>query len=107
VFTGPKNRGQRSPLREVETGKRKRERVTTLGEERKKAGSLKCLDYIGRSLGERAAQPLGWKVQGWGQVCQAGTEGFWESLEARSAKYAPQSQFSLSPHTKREFLIAD
>jgi hypothetical protein len=30
-----------------------------------------CLDYIGKSLWEKAAQPLGWKVQGRGQVLPA------------------------------------
>jgi len=39
-----------------EGSKRKRERAHRQGEKREK-----------RASGERAAQPLGWKVQGWGQ----------------------------------------
>jgi hypothetical protein len=41
------------------------------GEER---GDKKCLDYIGRASRGRAAQPLVWKVQVWGRVCQIRTE---------------------------------
>ena len=56
------------------------------GEKRKgeKRGERpKCLDYIGRSLW--------WKGSYWatnfrveGRVCQVGTEGCWEILDARS-----------------------
>jgi hypothetical protein len=40
--------------------KRKRKR-------KKKVRERQCLDYKGRGSGGRAAQPLVWKIEGWGQ----------------------------------------
>ena len=50
-------------------------------EEEEEEERPKHLDHIGRLV----AQPLGWKVQSWGGVCQVGTERCWENLEIRSA----------------------
>lgn len=36
-------------------------------EEEEKRKRPKCPDYIGKTLWGRAAQPLDWKVQDWGQ----------------------------------------
>jgi hypothetical protein len=36
-------------------------------EKEKREKRPKCLDYIGKTLWRKAAQPLDWKVQGWGQ----------------------------------------
>ena len=50
----------------------------------------KCLDYIRKSLLREGSG----KFRVGGRVCQVGTEGCWENLEARSVLiliYAPQS----------------
>lgn len=55
------------------------------GRERGSKSKMPCLDFIRKSLGKRATQTLAWKVEGWGRICQVGTGGCWENLEARSA----------------------
>ena len=54
-------------------------------EEKENKGDQNILIIEGRASGGRAAQPLDWKVQGWGQGVPGRTEGYWENLEARSA----------------------
>ena len=65
----------RTEAREVMVGRekwrgREREKGFAGRERRRERKRPKCLDYIGKNLwwwGQRGAQPLGWKVQGWGQ----------------------------------------
>jgi hypothetical protein len=48
-------------------GEAERERAYMQRKKRRRRRRAKCLDYKGKSLWGRAAQALGWKVQGWGQ----------------------------------------
>ena len=76
--------------RDVSRKKREAEREKWREEERgggeKKREGAKCLVYRGRSLSGEG-QPSSWveKFKVVGRVCQVGTEGCWENLEARSA----------------------
>jgi len=64
------------------------------GEER-----AKCLIYVG----EGQPNPWAGKFRVRGRVCQVGTEGFWENLEAKSA-YVPQSVVpSLKPNSRLSY----
>jgi len=88
-FTGPKEGGQ---------GSRYRKGLNGEGEERQRASPSSCTER-GKRQGETKMsglcreEPLGegqprlWvgKFRVGGGVCQVGTEGCWESLEARSA----------------------
>ena len=82
-FTCSKDQGQGGRHGKREFRKERKGCMSIEREERRERP--KCLDYIGKSLRRRAAQSLGWKVQGWGQEY-----GRWglrdgENLEARSA----------------------
>jgi hypothetical protein len=75
--------------REVAMGREREER----GEEEKNGRrekdaereGKKCLDYIGKSLWERATQPQAEKFRVGGRVSHVETEGCWENLETRLA----------------------
>ena len=76
-FSGPEDKDQRSHHGKGEREKWKeksrkrtlRERERRRGRRERKRGP-KCVDYLGTNSWGRAAQPLGWKVQGWGQDMQ-------------------------------------
>jgi hypothetical protein len=54
--------------------------------EREEERDQNCLDYIGRSFwGEGQPSPWAGKFRVGGRICQVGSEGCWENLEARSA----------------------
>ena len=68
-FTGPKDQGQRSFL-----GKEGRKREGGMCAEREKEKETKMSGFYRKEPYRkgRAAQPLGWKVQGWGQGMPGG-----------------------------------
>jgi hypothetical protein len=103
-FTGPRTKargvttgkgvrwgreGASNEEREERRRKRKRRKKRRRGERkrrRRKERDQKCLDYIGRSLwggGGRTAQAWTGKWRVGGRICQVGSEGCWENLEAR------------------------
>lgn len=52
---------------------------------RQRAGRPKCLDCIGKSLGEEQLKPTAGKFRVGGRVCEVETEECWENVEPRSA----------------------
>jgi hypothetical protein len=56
-----------------------------VGEGREGGRETKCLYYIGKRLWGKGSSAPGLENSGFGdRVCQVGTEGCWEKLEARS-----------------------
>jgi hypothetical protein len=56
----------------IQVYRERREKVWERWGERERGGGRECknvwiMDYIGKSLWGRTAQPLEWEVQGWGQ----------------------------------------
>lgn len=70
--SGPKEGSQRNHHEKGKTRRQGRERKSVCTEkrrriERKNTRRPKCLDYIRRASMGRTAQPLDWRVQGWGK----------------------------------------
>ena len=93
-FTDPKDQGQGSHHGEVGREKRKKRWAQRELRRRKEGGRENMresmrerkMDYIGRSLWGKG-QPSRWagKLKVGCRVCQVGTEGCWENLEAKTA----------------------
>ena len=66
-------------------GLEREEEVEEKREREREHKRTKCLDCMGGASGEGQPSPWVGKFRVGDRVCQVGTEGCWENLEARSA----------------------
>jgi hypothetical protein len=100
VFTGPKE-GTGIDRERAHT-QREEEKREGYGEKEPKMFGL----YREDPLGERQPSPWAGKFRAVGRVCQVGTEGCWENLEARSALVCKMHTSVHCPRVQNQTIVS-